>query len=149
MPGVKKGERFTVIRKDKAVLFRNGNGVDMILPLNYTDRFQVYRPGTMAVAKGDVIRTTCGGKTQDGGTIDNGCVATVTGFGANGSIKLSNGKILQKDFGHIASGYYATSWASQSRTVDRVLVAEGAEAFRAGNLEQFYVSVTRGREGVR
>jgi hypothetical protein len=28
-------------------------------------------------------------------------------------------------------------------------VAEGADSFQAGNLEQFYVSVTRGREGVR
>jgi hypothetical protein len=73
----------------------------------------------------------------------------VTGFGVNGSIKLSNGKILQKDFGHLASGYYATSWSSQSKTVDRVLVAEGSESFRADNMEGFYVSVTRGREGVR
>jgi hypothetical protein len=30
-----------------------------------------------------------------------------------------------------------------------VLVAEGAESFRAANLEQFYVSCTRGREDVR
>jgi hypothetical protein len=28
-------------------------------------------------------------------------------------------------------------------------VAEGAESFRAANLEQFYVSCTRGRKGVR
>jgi hypothetical protein len=62
---------------------------------------------------------------------------------------LSNGKILPKDFGHLASGYYITSWSGQSKTVDRVLVAEGTESFRAANLEQFYVSCTRGREGVR
>jgi hypothetical protein len=33
--------------------------------------------------------------------------------------------------------------------VDRVLVTESAESFETANLEQFYVSCTCGREGVR
>jgi hypothetical protein len=147
-PGVTKGERFQVVRNDKGVWLRNAKG-NFVLPIRYTDRFQVYQPGTMALAKNDLIRVTAGSKTLDGGSIDNGCVVKVTGFTGKGNICLSNGKILAKDFGHIASGYYITSWSGQSKTVDKVLVAEGAESFRAGNLEQFYVSVTRGREGVR
>jgi hypothetical protein len=62
---------------------------------------------------------------------------------------VSNGKILPKDFGHLASGYYITSWSGQSKTVDKVLIAEGEESFKAANLEQFYVSCTRGREACR
>jgi hypothetical protein len=143
MPGVTKGERFTVNRSGKGVWFRSAKGKELILPLNYTDRFQVYRPGTMAVAKNDLIRTTMGSRE-----IDNGCIARVTGFSSKG-ISLDNGRVLPWDFGHIASGYFSTSWSSQSRTVDRVLIAEGAESFRAANLEQMYVSLTRGREGCR
>ena len=30
-----------------------------------------------------------------------------------------------------------------------MLIAEGADSFRAANLEQMYVSLTRGREGCR
>jgi conjugative relaxase-like TrwC/TraI family protein len=148
MPGVLKGDRFTVIRTDKGVWFRNAPGKDLVLPLNYTDRFQVYRAETMPLAVHDLVRTTAGGKALEG-TIDNGCVARVTGFTGKGDIRLSNGKILPKDFGHLAPGYYITSWSGQSKTVDKVLIAEGEESFRAANLEQFYVSCTRGRESCR
>ena len=66
-----------------------------------------------------------------------------------GDIRLSNGKILPKDFGHLAPGYYITSWSGQSKTVGKVLIAEGEESFRAAKFEQFYVSCSRGRESCR
>jgi hypothetical protein len=62
----------------------------------------------MPMAVGDLARTTTGGKAVEG-TIDNGCVARVTGFTAKGDICLSNGKILAKAFCHLAPGYYITS----------------------------------------
>jgi hypothetical protein len=148
MPGVLKVDRFTVIRTDKGVWFRNAQGKDFVLPLKYTDRFQVYRAETMPLAVNDLVRVTAGWKALEG-TIDNGCVARVTGFTGKGDIRLSNGKILPKDFWHLAPGYYITSWSGQSKTVDKVLIAEGEESFRAANLEQFYVSCTRGRESCR
>ncbi len=46
-------------------------------------------------------------------------------------------------------GYVVTSHASQGKTVDAVLLAVGQESFAAANKEQFYVSVSRGREAVR
>jgi hypothetical protein len=148
-PGFVKGQRFTVVRGTDKVWLQNARGQDVVLPLHHTKAFQVYQTESMPLATGDLARTTAGGKTLDGGTIDNGCVARVTGFTVRGDIKLSNGKILPKDFGHLAPGYYITSWSGQSKTVDRVLIAEGAESFRAANLEQFYVSCTRGRESCR
>jgi hypothetical protein len=42
-----------------------------------------------------------------------------------------------------------TSHASQGKTVDKVMIALGSESLAAANREQFYVSVSRGREGVR
>jgi Viral (Superfamily 1) RNA helicase len=56
---------------------------------------------------------------------------------------------VPKDHGGLAHGYVVTSHASQGKTVDKVLVALGSESLAAANREQFYVSVSRGREGVR
>ncbi|WP_430303572.1 hypothetical protein [Splendidivirga corallicola] len=45
-------------------------------------------------------------------------------------------------------GYCLTSYASQGKTVDRVLITQPASTLTASNPEQFYVSVSRGREAV-
>jgi ATP-dependent exoDNAse (exonuclease V) alpha subunit len=39
-----------------------------------------------------------------------------------------------------------TSHASQGKTVDRVIIGQSADSMRAASHEQFYVSVSRGRE---
>ena len=57
--------------------------------------------------------------------------------------------MVPKDYGGLTHGYVVTSHASQGKTVDKVLVALGSESLAAANREQFYVSVSRGREGVR
>src|SRR5205085_438516 len=66
-----------------------------------------------------------------------------------GDILLTNGWRVGKDFGHLASGYYVTSMSGQSKTVDYVYVAQSSLSSPASNMEQWNVSVTRGREGVR
>lgn len=53
---------------------------------------------------------------------------------------------LPNDVGHIQHGYVATSHAAQGKTVDRVLIAMGSESVPAISAEQFYVSVSRGRD---
>jgi hypothetical protein len=73
----------------------------------------------------------------------------VEGFTKQGDIRLSNGFVLQKDYGGIAHGFVTTSHASQGKTVDVSLIALGAESLVAANREQFYVSVSRGKEAVR
>jgi hypothetical protein len=76
-------------------------------------------------------------------------VYEVEGFNRQGDIKLSNGFVLPKDYGGVTHGYVVTSHASQGKTVDVSLIALGAESFSAATREQFYVSVSRGREAVR
>ena len=71
------------------------------------------------------------------------------GFTAGGNIILTNGWVVGKDFGHLTHGYVTTSHAAQGKTVDRVLIAMGRESAPAINAEQFYVSVSRGRESAR
>lgn len=113
------------------------------LPSNYV----VYAPDHLGIAVGDTIRVTANGKTRDGlHKLNNGAQYTVAGFTKEGDITLSNGWTLAKDFGHLTHGYVSTSHASQGRTVDRVLIAMGHESTPAISAEQFYVSVSRGRE---
>ena len=68
------------------------------------------------------------------------------GFTKDGDLVLDNGWVVGRDFGHLAHGYVTTSHASQGKTVDRVLIAMGRESLTAMGAEQFYVSVSRGRD---
>ena len=53
---------------------------------------------------------------------------------------------MKPGFGHWTHGYVVTSHAAQGKTVDVVLIAESSRSFPAASREQFYVSVSRGRE---
>lgn len=109
--------------------------------------FSVYAPSSIELAPGDLIRITANGKTKDGKhKLNNGATYPVEGFTKNDDIVLENGWVVDKDFGHLAHGYVTTSHASQGKTVDRVLIAMGHESRPAMGAEQFYVSVSRGRE---
>lgn len=109
--------------------------------------YAAYLRGTAAIAPGEVIRFTAGGKTADGKhRLENGSQYAVRGFTAGGDIVLGNGWVVGKDFGHFTHGYVSTSFGRQGRTVDRILIAMGGESLPAINAEQFYVSVSRARE---
>ncbi len=117
------------------------------LPLDQAARFQVFHPGELAIAPGDVIRVTQNGQTADGRhRLDNGALYRVDGFDGAGNLVLQNGWTIGKDFGFLASGYAVTSHASQGLTVDRVFVGQSADSYGAASREQFYVSCSRGRE---
>ncbi len=116
-------------------------------PVSESKRFQVYKPSVLPIAPGEVLRITRNGMTADGAhRLNNGGTFTVTGFDRRGDIVLANGWVVARDFGHLAHGYVVTSHASQAKTVDRVLIGQSSESFPASSREQFYVSVSRGRE---
>lgn len=62
---------------------------------------------------------------------------------------MGNGKLLSSNHGHFTYGYVDTSYASQGKTVDRVFIATGNESLPAANRQQWYVSVSRGREAAK
>lgn len=72
----------------------------------------------------------------------------MAGFTAKGDIRLSNGWVVSKDFGHLAHGYVTTSHASQGKSVDHVILGQSAESLPASSQQQFYVSVSRGKSRV-
>lgn len=117
------------------------------LPLDQADKFQVFRQDVLPIAKGDLVRITRNGKTADGAhRLNNGAIYEVAGFTPAGDIRLGNGWTVAKDYGHLVYGYVVTSHASQGKTVDRVLIGQSSDSLPASSREQFYVSVSRGRE---
>jgi conjugative relaxase-like TrwC/TraI family protein len=66
----------------------------------------------------------------------------------NGRIALADGRQLPAGFNTFTHGYAVTSHSSQGKTVDEVLLVASSKSFAAVNREQFYVSISRGRERV-
>lgn len=154
--GFANGEKLTVERRDgRGVIATRGDGSSAALPLSEAKKFSVYDSGQLPLAAGDKLRITQNGftvpekKRAKGHRLNNGAVYQVEGFTKGGDIKLNNGWVVPKDYGHIAHGYVSTSHGAQGATVDQVLIAQGAASLPASSKEQFYVSVSRGREGVR
>jgi len=127
------------------------------LQLQDAERFQVYRKAELALAAGDVVRITQNGYgTEDARTgkigkarLNNGSVYEVEGFTRAGDVRFTNGFVVPKNYGHLTYGYASTSHSAQGKTVDKVFVAMGQDALAAASREQFYVSVSRGRESVK
>ncbi len=158
--GFTRGERLTVESTDsEGVHVAREGGGKAILPLDQAARFQLYRKEELALSRGDRLRITMNGFTAESrrglsgkkakDRLDNGAVYEVEGFTRQGDIRLANGFVVPKNYGGIAHGYVVTSHASQGKTVDASLIALGRESFSAANKQQFYVSVSRGREAVR
>lgn len=117
--------------------------------IQHSDRFSIYESQPLALAKGAILRITQNGTTEDGKhRLNNGAIYKVRAMSPNGQITLTNGWKLASDFGHVAHGYCVTSHSSQGKTVDRVFIAQSSESGPAASREQFYVSVSRGREAV-
>jgi ATP-dependent exoDNAse (exonuclease V) alpha subunit len=62
------------------------------------------------------------------------------------SIVLTDGRIVPSDYRTFTHGYAVTSHAAQGKTVDEVLVVASSRSLPAINQQQFYVSISRGRE---
>lgn len=150
-PGIRKGERLVVERKEEGrVVARKADSTFVNLPLDRADRFQVYEPYVLGLAAGDRVRITQNGMTADGvHKLATGNLFEVKGFTSKGDIELDNGWIVGRHYGHLAHGYCTTSHASQGKTVDQVLIAQGTASLGAASQEQFYVSVSRARQGAR
>jgi conjugative relaxase-like TrwC/TraI family protein len=150
--GFKKGEAAVVIGKEgDAVTLLHTDGTTGTLVLEETKRFQVSRTRDLAIGKGDRIRITRNGEAKvqgqaKGTSLNNGDIYTVEGFTREGDIRLEKGKLLPKDWGHMALGYVDTSYASQGKTVKRVFVSVGNESLPAADAKQWYVSLSRGED---
>jgi conjugative relaxase-like TrwC/TraI family protein len=149
--GITRGELFRVVGQaaDGRIEIENRAGQTRTLPLGEAKKFLVYEEREIALAKGDRIRITQNGQSENGKRLNNGNTFTVEKFSKKGELVLNNGAVLAPDHGHLAYGYCQTSHSSQSKSVRDVLVAQSADSFVASSREQFYVSCSRGKETIR
>jgi conjugative relaxase-like TrwC/TraI family protein len=62
------------------------------------------------------------------------------------SVLLADGRVIPAGYHTFTHGYAVTSHAAQGKTVDEVLVVASSRSLPAVHQEQFYVSISRGRE---
>jgi len=65
------------------------------------------------------------------------------------SVVLADGRVIPENYRTFTHGYAVTSHAAQGKTVDEVLVVASSRSLPAVHQEQFYVSISRGRERCR
>jgi ATP-dependent exoDNAse (exonuclease V) alpha subunit len=102
----------------------------------------------MALAPGDRLQLKANAQTHDGRRIANGELVTVKRIGADGRLLLEDGRTLETDYQQFVRGYAVTSYASQGKTVNYVLFSDSAVK-PATNRQQWYVTISRGRKGIR
>jgi hypothetical protein len=66
----------------------------------------------------------------------------------HGGVELTDGRVLDSSFREFLPGYAVTSYGSQGRTVDYVLFSDSTIK-AATNAQQWYVTISRGRRGIR
>ena len=114
----------------------------------YADRVVVTRPVEMDLAPGDRIQIKFNGRSVEGRRLNNGELATIVRVEPDARLVVEDDKGARKTLAPMqrlfTRGYAVTSYASQGKTVDTVLLADAANR-AATNQKQWYVTISRGR----
>ena len=112
------------------------------------DKITVCLPREVPVAAGERLHLKANRKLAAGARTTNGELVTVKAVRADGGIELADGRVLEKGFREFMPGYAVTSYGSQGKTVDHVLFSDSTIK-AATNAQQWYVTISRGRRGIR
>jgi hypothetical protein len=124
------------------------DGKCVTVPNKVLDKISVCLPREIHLTQGDKLHLKANRKLASGARITNGELVVVKSVGVNGDIELTDGRILDKSFREFLPGYAVTSYGSQGKTVDYVLFSDSTIK-AATNAQQWYVTISRGRRGVR
>jgi len=121
-----------------------------IVPVSnkHLDRITVCAERQMPVAAGDRLHLKANRHLKSGHRVNNGELVTVKSVNSTGDIELTDGRILDRNFREFLPGYAVTSYGSQGKTVDYVLFSDSLIK-AATSTQQWYVTISRGRRGIR
>jgi hypothetical protein len=129
---------------ENGLRLRRPDGTEMnFIPAKAATSFDVGESRELKVAAGDWLLL----QANHGNEFVNGERVQVREI-RPGRIALTDGRVLPSKFNAFTYGYAVTSHSSQSKTMDEVLLVASSKSFAAVNREQFYVSISRGRERV-
>ena len=132
---------------DKHLLVESNNRIRPV-PFKELERLTVCQPKELSLSTGDLLQLKANDRSQDGRKLANGELVTVKEVNTDGRISLDDGRVLPKRYRQFVHGYAVTSYAAQGKTVDYVLFSDSAVR-AATNQNQWYVTVSRGRKGVK
>jgi hypothetical protein len=118
------------------------------VPFKEPDKITVCQPNELSLTSGDRLQLKANAQSQDGRRLANGELVTVKEIHQDGRIALNDGRVLPKNYRPFVRGYAVTSYAAQGKTVDYVLFSDSAVK-AATNEQQWYVTISRGRKGVK
>jgi conjugative relaxase-like TrwC/TraI family protein len=124
------------------------DGKCVTVPNKVLDKISVCLPREIHVTQGDKLHLKANRKLASGARITNGELVVVKSVGVNGDIELTDGRVLDKSVREFLPGYAVTSYGSQGKTVDYVLFSDSTIK-AATNAQQWYVTISRGRRGIR
>jgi conjugative relaxase-like TrwC/TraI family protein len=131
----------------RGAVIDTGHSLHVVKPDQF-DAITVCRPQALTLCRGDRLQLKANAVTAKGAKLANGEIVTVERIKPSGEIALSDGRTLPPSYRHFVRGYAVTSYGSQGKTVDHVLLADSAIR-AATNAQQWYVSISRGRKSVR
>jgi len=149
-----RGEICRVVGANERGVVLEKDGVQTTMSYRYADRFTVVATKEIAIAPGDRLQLKFNGKSLEGARLNNGELVTVREIAPDGSLVVEAGaegaearKTLAPTQRVLIRGYAVTSYGSQGKTVDTVIVADAANR-AATDAHQWYVTISRGRKQV-
>lgn len=106
--------------------------------------FDILNKKVIELQIGDELILQKNSKLQN---ITNGEIVRVKSLTGK-NLELSDGRIIGADYPFMDYGYVTTSYSSQGKTCDHVILAMTNAGGRAISSKQFYVSISRGRESI-
>ena len=141
--GFDKDEMVAVVAvENDSITVKRADGAESLLPLGAGSAcFDVGEKRKLKVAAGDKLLLQSNRRKK----FVNGELVEVRAIQGD-SIVLADGRVIPSDYRTFTHGYAVTSHAAQGKTVDEVLIVSSSRSLPAVHQEQFYVSISRGRE---
>jgi conjugative relaxase-like TrwC/TraI family protein len=144
--GFAKDETVAVVAvENNSLKVQRADGAESIFPLGQGSAlFDVGEKRKLKVAAGDklLLQSNWQKKFINGELVE---VKSIQGD----SVVLADGRVIPANYRTFTHGYAVTSHAAQGKTVDEVLVVASSRSLPAINQQQFYVSISRGRDACR
>jgi AAA domain/Viral (Superfamily 1) RNA helicase len=140
--GFEKGEMVAVVAvENDSLKVQRADASENIFPLGAGIAFDVGQKRKLKAAAGDKLLLQSNWQKK----FINGELVEVQAIQGD-SVLLADGRVIPSNYRTFTHGYAVTSHAAQGKTVDEVLVVASSRSLPAINREQFYVSISRGRE---
>jgi conjugative relaxase-like TrwC/TraI family protein len=146
--GCDRGTRGRMLAANPSGIIIEAAGRIRVVRPKHAECLTICTPQPLQLSRNDRLQLKANGKALGGELLANGEVVTARKIHPSGKIALQDGRILPAEYRQFGRGYAVTSYGSQGKTVDHVLLSDSAVR-AATNAQQWYVTISRGRKSVQ